>query len=666
MKTFSQTIMNFDRKNLTNEQLLDLYKRILKPRLIEEKMLILIRQGKVSKWFSGIGQEAIACGVTAVLDKDEYILPMHRNLGVFTGRDIPLHRLFSQWQGKANGFTKGRDRSFHFGTQEFKIIGMISHLGPQLGVADGIALANKLKKNGKVTAVFTGEGATSEGDFHEALNIASVWELPVMFVIENNGYGLSTPTNEQYRCENLADKGIGYGMESHIIDGNNILEVFNKLSELKASMIETPRPVLLEFKTFRMRGHEEASGTKYVPQDLMDMWAIKDPVDNYRKYLSETGVLSDENDEAIRTEIKKEIDESWAIVQAEPEIVATYEGELNDVYKPFEFEEVNPSGEKENIRLIDAISNSLKQSMERHDNLVIMGQDIAEYGGAFKITDGFVAQFGKERIINTPICESAVVSAGMGLSINGHKAIVEMQFADFVSTGFNPIVNLLAKSHYRWLENADVVVRMPCGGGTQAGPFHSQTNEAWFTKTPGLKVVYPAFPYDAKGLLNASINDPNPVLFFEHKQLYRSVYQDVPKDYYTLPLGKASLLKEGNDVTIIAFGAAVHWALETLAKNTEISADLLDLRSLQPLDTEAIFASVRKTGKAIILQEDTMFGGVASDISALIMEECFEYLDGPVKRVASLDSPIPFTKALEDQFLSKSRFEMTLKDLMSY
>jgi len=658
--------MTFDRKNLTNEQLLDLYKRILKPRLIEEKMLILIRQGKVSKWFSGIGQEAISVGVTAVLDTDEYILPMHRNLGVFTGRNIPLYRLFSQWQGKANGFTKGRDRSFHFGTQQYKIIGMISHLGPQLGVADGIALANKLKKNGKITAVFTGEGATSEGDFHEALNIASVWELPVMFVIENNGYGLSTPTNEQYRCENLADKGIGYGIESHIIDGNNILEVFNLLSELKASMIEKPRPVLLEFKTFRMRGHEEASGTKYVPQELMDMWAIKDPVDNYRKFLSENGILSDQFDSALRSEIKKEIDDSLAIANAEPEIEASYSEELNDVYKPYQFELVNPSEEKENIRFIDAISNSLRESMERHPNSVIMGQDIAEYGGAFKITDGFVAQFGKERVINTPICESAVVSAGMGLSINGYKAIVEMQFADFVSTGFNPIVNLLAKSHYRWLENADVVVRMPCGGGTQAGPFHSQTNEAWFTKTPGLKVVYPAFPYDAKGLLNASINDPNPVMFFEHKQLYRSVYQDVPKDYYTIPLGKAALLKEGNQVTIISFGAAVHWALDTLAKNPEISADLLDLRTLQPLDTEAIFASVKKTGRVIIYQEDSMFGGVASDISAMIMENCFKYLDAPVKRVASLDSPIPFTKALEDQYLPKGRFENDLKELLAY
>lgn len=658
--------IEYIKESLDTQTLIELYKKLLKPRMIEEKMLILIRQGKVSKWFSGIGQEAIAVGVTSVLENDEYILPMHRNLGVFTAREIPLYRLFSQWQGKANGFTKGRERSFHFGTQEYKIVGMISHLGPQLGVADGIALAHKLRKEKKITAVFTGEGATSEGDFHEALNIASVWDLPVLFIIENNGYGLSTPTNEQYKCENLAERGAGYGMESHILDGNNILEVYQKIGEIAKSMRENPRPVLVEFKTFRMRGHEEASGTKYVPQELMDMWAKKDPVENYKKFLLLEGILTEEQDAEIRKHIKKEIDSDWKKVQEEPTIVADLEEELNDVYAPFVYEEFPPQGEKENIRLIDAISSALKQSFERYPELVIMGQDIAEYGGAFKVTDGFVNQFGKDRIRNTPICESAVVSAAMGYSINGGKAIMEMQFGDFVSTGFNPIVNYLAKIHYRWNEKADVIIRMPCGGGTQAGPFHSQTNEAWFTKTPGLKVVYPAFPVDAKGLMNTAVNDPNPVIFFEHKLLYRSIYQDVPKEYYTIPFGKAALIKEGTDVTIISFGAGVHWAVETLEQHPEIKADLIDLRSLQPLDTETIYKSVKKTNKVIILQEDSMFGGIASDISAMIMENCFEYLDAPVKRVASIETPIPFVKALEDQYLPKGRFEEALLELIAY
>jgi 2-oxoisovalerate dehydrogenase E1 component len=658
--------IEYIKESLNTQILIELYKKLLKPRMIEEKMLILIRQGKVSKWFSGIGQEAIAVGVTSVLENDEYILPMHRNLGVFTTREIPLYRLFSQWQGKANGFTKGRERSFHFGTQEYKIVGMISHLGPQLGVADGIALAHKLRKEKKITAVFTGEGATSEGDFHEALNIASVWDLPVLFIIENNGYGLSTPTNEQYKCENLAERGAGYGMESHILDGNNILEVYQKIGEIAKSMRENPRPVLVEFKTFRMRGHEEASGTKYVPQELMDMWAKKDPVENYKKFLLLEGILTEEQDAEIRKHIRKEIDSDWKKVQEEPTIVADLEEELNDVYAPFVYEEFPPQGEKENIRLIDAISSALKQSFERYPELVIMGQDIAEYGGAFKVTDGFVNQFGKDRIRNTPICESAVVSAAMGYSINGGKAIMEMQFGDFVSTGFNPIVNYLAKIHYRWNEKADVIIRMPCGGGTQAGPFHSQTNEAWFTKTPGLKVVYPAFPVDAKGLMNTAVNDPNPVIFFEHKLLYRSIYQDVPKEYYTIPFGKAALIKEGTDVTIISFGAGVHWAVETLEQHPEIKADLIDLRSLQPLDTETIYKSVKKTNKVIILQEDSMFGGIASDISAMIMENCFEYLDAPVKRVASIETPIPFVKALEDQYLPKGRFEEALLELIAY
>ena len=671
--------MEFNRKSLTSEKLLELYKGMLKPRMIEEKMLILLRQGQVSKWFSGMGQEAISVGVTQALDQDEYILPLHRNLGVWTNRNMPFEKLFSQWQGKSNGYSKGRERSFHFGNNDHHIVGMISHLGAMLGVADGIALAHLLQNEQKISVVFSGDGGASEGDFHEAINTAAVWNLPVIFLVENNGYGLSTPSNEQFRCKYFIDKAIGYGIQGYKIDGNNILEVYDTVKNLATTMRTHPRPVILECITFRMRGHEEASGTKYVPQELFDEWGKKDPISNFESWLKTEKILTDDMIASLRAEIKLEIDQSVEKVLNEPEIIPNTEIELQDVYAPVanlpqqDFEHLQhviippKSMSKSRKRLVDAISDGLKQSMEKHENLVLMGQDIAEYGGVFKITQGFVDQFGKGRVRNTPLCESAILGAAYGLSIKGMKAMVEMQFADFVSVGFNQIVNNLAKSYYRWGQQADVVVRMPTGAGVGAGPFHSQSNEAWFFHVPGLKIVYPATPSDAKGLLAASFSDPNPVLFFEHKALYRSVEleEEVFDDYYEIAIGPARIAKKGEEVSIITYGAGVHWAMQYV-KEAGIDADVIDLRTLLPWDKQTVEASVNKTGKAFILHEDTLTGGIGAEIAAHISQYCFKNLDAPVVRCGSLDTAVPFNVGLEQNFLPKERFKIALQELLSF
>ena len=657
--------LTFDRKNYSDETLLKLYESLLVPRRIEEKMLILLRQGRISKWFSGWGQEAISIGAVNALASDEFILPMHRNLGIFTGRDMPLERLFAQFQGKELGFTKGRDRSFHFGSIEHYVVGMISHLGPQLALADGIGLAHKLANEKKVTLVFSGDGASSEGDFHEGLNVAAVWKLPVIFVVEHNGYGLSTPSEEQFAFQYFTEKGPGYGMEAVRIQGNNVLEVYDTILRLAEDLRENPRPVLVEAITFRMRGHEEASGTKYVPKFMMEEWGQLDPVDRYEDYLISIGVLDKALKEKLDAKVKTQINDALEIAFAEEAVDARLEKELGDVYAPWTQSVQAPGPAQTDKRFIDAISDGLRQSMEKYPNLVLMGQDIGDYGGVFKITDGFKAQFGGDRVRNTPLCESAIIGAGLGLSIKGYKAMVEMQFADFVSVGFNQIVNNLAKIHYRWGQNADVVIRMPTGAGTAAGPFHSQSNEAWFFHTPGLKIVYPSNPHDAKGLLNAALEDPNPYLYFEHKLLYRSISGPVPDSYYTVEIGKAALAATGTQVSIITYGMGVHWATKAV-EELGISADILDLRTLLPWDQEAVAATVKKTGKVIFLHEDTLTGGIGAEICAWISEHCFSWLDAPVMREASLDTPVPFAPNLEKQFLPTDRFKVKLQELLAF
>ena len=668
--------MKVPRLKLSRSEAIDYYRALQLPRTIEERMLILLRQNKISKWFSGIGQEAIAVGTTLAASENDYILTMHRNLGVFTTRNVPLYPLFCQLFGKKDGFTRGRERSFHFGIPEHKIVGMISHLGAMLPVGDGLAMAATLKKEDQVVFAFTGDGATSEGDFHEALNLAAVWDLPIVFIIENNGYGLSTPVSEQYKCKSLVDRAIGYGMEGIQIDGNDLNEVLATMKHAR-KLAKSGKPVIIEAMTFRMRGHEEASGTAYVPNELFEEWSKKDPILRYEKYLLEEHQVTDNEIKSIKFDLKNYIknDVNKALDCPLPDFDVTTE--LNAVYAQ-SIEAPNIIIGKDvpdlfvdqtQFRYVDGIRNALNAAMAYDDKTIILGQDIAEYGGVFKITDNFHSVYGKNRVRNTPIIESGAIGAAYGLSLAGFRPIVEMQFADFITCGFNQIVNNLAKSHYRWSPAINVTIRSPYGGGVGAGPFHSQCPEGWFMQHSGLKVVVPATVEDAQILTWSSLFDPNPVLIFEHKKLYRSLRGPKVEHLKYEEIGKARIHRFGTDASIITYGMGVHWAetvVNQIYEQTGISIEILDLRSLLPLDTEAILETVKKTGRVLLLQEPSEFMGPMSEIAAVIASRGFEHLDAPIGRCSSLDTPVPTNTRLEEGYLAFSRLESELVKLLEY
>lgn len=655
--------------HFSDKELHQLLRALLVPRMIEEHMLRLIRHNRISKWFSGYGQEAIAVGTTWALNDQDVILPLHRNLGVWTTRDIPLQPLFCQMMGKDGGFTKGRDRTFHFGLPEKRIVGMISHLGAMLPVACGIAQAAQLKGTQDIAVVFCGDGATREGDFHEACSLAGIWKLPIIFIIENNGYGLSTPTNEALPIETIGDAAAGYGFSGITVDGNDLLSVVTHVRKAAADARNGNGPTLLEMKTFRRRGHEEASGVKYVPEELLNQWAQKDPVDQYISLLVNEKVTSTEDIQTMKEEIFDAIEVASEYALAQPMVDSSPKLEVADVLLMTNDEPREPSGKTTEIRFIDAITEAMTQSMQDDDSVLLMGQDVAEYGGVFKASAGLLEKFGHARVRNTPIIESGVLGAAMGLSMEGFRPIVEMQYADFISCGFNQIVNNIAKTLYRWNQPINVTIRAPFGGHIGAGPFHSQSMEAWFCHVPGLKVVIPSTPHDAKGLLMASIADPNPVLYFEHKYLYRNIYGPVHNAPYDIPLGVGSCAHQGEDVTIVTYGLCTHWALEHAMNQLKngISIEVIDLRTLVPLDMDLILDSVKKTGRLLVLHEATMTGGFGGEIAARIAEDGFEFLDAPPMRVAALDTPIPFSLNLETEiFSAKARLDESLERLLAY
>lgn len=669
----------------------------------------LLLTGRVSKWYSEVGNEATTVPAGLALEPGDALCTLHRDLGailavyldagrIFPGFDFGavdpqkpepvaiLRRLACQLLGKGDGFSQGVERSFHYGylapDEDILHVGMISHLGSMIPVAAGCAFAFQQDGSDRVAINFIGEGGTSTGDFHEGLNMAAVWKLPLILVIENNRYAFSTPADLQYAAEKLSDRGVGYGIAAGTVDGNDPDAMAEAYDRAVARARRGDGPTLIEAMLGRMRGHSEGDDSlKVVPKEDLERYVAADPVPGYRRRILDEGVADEATVERLEQRVKDLVEE--AIGQALEASPPTAETARRAVFAPVpEPSPVGPSAsgpvsetmleDARESTYVEAVTRALWEEMERDEKVVLLGQDIGVFEGAFRVTRGFHERW-PHRVFDTPIAESGTIGIAVGASLLGYRPVVEMQFADFVSCGFNQLVNVAAKLFYRWQIPCPLVVRLPSGGGAGAGPFHSQNPEGWFAHTGGLKVVCPATAHDALGLLKASIRDPNPVLFFEHKFLYRRIKEKLtsaPGETDGVGrLGEAAIRREGTDLTLVAYGASV-WAALDAARELEtegISAEVVDLRTLVPFDEETVLASVKKTSRVLIVHEDQLTAGFGAEVAARVADGGFTDLDAPVRRVAYPDRPSPFAKALEQELLpGKDKVLAAARELMSF
>lgn len=642
---------------LVNDDWLNLYIFMRKMRMIEERANELYHRDDspiVGRVYTGRGQEAISVGASYALDDDDVIAPLYRDLGALLVRGVTTRELFCQYMGRANSSNRGKDSGIHIGDRDRGIVSMISNLAASVPVAAGLGLMFALKDEPRVAMTFFGDGATAHGSFHEGINFAAAHRLPVVFILENNQWALSTPANRHNALDVLADRAAGYGIPGERVDGNDVLAVYDAACSAVQRARRGDGPTLIEAVTMRMEGHSTTDPAQYVPDEMYAAWEEEDPIARFRQFLVDQEVLDEERDANIEQKLRDEIEE--AVEYAEASDVLPAEAAAEGVFAVNETVSKSvPADALHNAAELSyrgAIRDALRVALASDERVFLLGEDI-EYGGVYGVTKDILDDFGPHRIVDTPIAETAIVGAATGAALFGMRPVAEIQFADFIAPAMDELVNMTAKYHYRTEWPVPLVIRTPAGAIIEShgstGPFHSQSPEAWFVHTPGIKVVVPATAYDAKGLLLAAIEDPNPVLFLEQKALY-NLREPVPDGYYTLPLGEAAVRREGRDLSIITYGAMVQESLDAadVLAGEGVDAEVVDLRTLVPLDREAVLATSRKTGKILVVHEANLSAGVGGEIAALIAQHAFEWLDGPVTRVAAPDTPTPSAKSLAE------------------